>query len=43
MNPKELLIDKSLVEHLISSQFPKWKNLPITPVTPGGWDNRTLD
>lgn len=42
MNPKELLIDKSLVEHLISSQFPKWKNLPITPVTPGGWDNRTF-
>lgn len=41
MNAKQVLIDKSLVHH-VSTQFPEWKNLTITPVEPGGWDNRTF-
>jgi len=39
MQPK---IDESLVKHLIASQIPQWKNLPIRPVANGGWDNRTF-
>jgi aminoglycoside phosphotransferase (APT) family kinase protein len=27
---------------LIESQFPEWSNLPITPVEPQGWDNRSF-
>jgi aminoglycoside phosphotransferase (APT) family kinase protein len=30
------------VERLIAAQFPWWAHLPITPVQPGGWDNRTF-
>jgi aminoglycoside phosphotransferase (APT) family kinase protein len=30
------------VERLIATQFPQWAHLPITPVDPGGWDNRTF-
>lgn len=30
------------VERLIAAQFPQWAHLPITPVEPGGWDNRTF-
>ena len=39
MQPK---IDASLVQNLIASQIPQWKNLPIIPVANGGWDNRTF-
>ncbi len=31
----------SLITELITSQFPVWKNLPIQPVEPCGWDNHT--
>lgn len=37
-----LMIDTPLVQHLIASQFPKWKELTITPIKNGGWDNRTF-
>ena len=37
-----LIIDKNLVHRLISIQFPQWKELPISPVKVGGWDNRTF-
>ncbi len=30
------------VERLIAAQFPQWAHLPVTPVEPGGWDNRTF-
>ena len=30
---------EDLVLRLLSSQFPKWANLPVTIVGPGGWDN----
>lgn len=35
-------IDIPLVQKLIASQFPRWANLSISQVKPGGWDNRTF-
>lgn len=35
-------IDAALVRRLVAAQFPEWAALPIAPVTPGGWDNRTF-
>ena len=35
-------IGVSLVHQLIAQQFPQWAALPIWPVEPGGWDNRTF-
>jgi len=35
-------IDIDLVRNLIATQFPQWRDLPITPVEPGGVDNRTF-
>jgi aminoglycoside phosphotransferase (APT) family kinase protein len=35
-------IDAGLVRRLISAQFPEWAHLPVMPVEPGGWDNRTF-
>ncbi|WP_238412408.1 aminoglycoside phosphotransferase family protein [Saccharothrix deserti] len=34
-------IDAALVKRLIASQFPQWRDLPVTPVEVDGWDNRT--
>jgi len=35
-------INTELAAKLVATQFPKWQDLPITPVTPGGHDNRTF-
>lgn len=35
-------IDAALVARLVAAQFPQWKDEPIRPVEPGGWDNRTF-
>ena len=35
-------IDAQLAAHLISSQFPQWADLPVSPVKLSGWDNRTF-
>lgn len=35
-------IDDALVRRLIAGQFPQWSQLPIRPVTPSSWDNRTF-
>ena len=37
-----MIIDIALVKGLIAEQFPQWAHLPVTPVEPGGWDNRTF-
>lgn len=42
LNIHKVHIDVSLVQRLIASQFPQWKDLPVQPVTHGGWDNRTF-
>ncbi|MDX3072846.1 aminoglycoside phosphotransferase family protein [Streptomyces sp. NPDC088354] len=34
-------IDAPLVRRLVSAQFPRWRDLPVTPVEKDGWDNRT--
>lgn len=39
---KNLAIDTTLVHHLVATQFPLWKDLPICPVACSGWDNRTF-
>lgn len=35
-------INVSLVNQLVTTQFPKWAGLPIKPVEFDGWDNRTF-
>jgi len=37
-----VVIDDTLARRLVSTQFPQWADLPVQPVTPGGWDNRTF-
>lgn len=36
------IIDSALASHLVATQFPQWKDLPIKPVAVSGWDNRTF-
>lgn len=42
MNNKPLIIDEKLARRLVATQFPQWKNLEISTVAVGGWDNRTF-
>ncbi len=35
-------LNAALVKGLIAQQFPHWAHLPVRPVSPGGWDNRTF-
>jgi len=35
-------IDAALAARLVAEQFPEWADLPVVPVDPGGWDNRTF-
>jgi len=35
-------IDERLARRLVDTQFPQWAALPIAPVAPSGWDNRTF-
>lgn len=35
-------INAALVSRLVAAQFPHWADLPVQPVEPGGWDNRTF-
>ncbi len=36
------LIDVTLVQRLLATQFPQWASLPVVPAEPQGWDNRTF-
>lgn len=40
--PETPEITSALVRRLIADQFPRWADLPVTPVAAGGWDNRTF-
>lgn len=42
MNVDDVAIDAALVADLIADQLPQWAGLPVTPVSPQGWDNRTF-
>jgi aminoglycoside phosphotransferase (APT) family kinase protein len=35
-------ITTGLVQALVAEQFPQWRELPVTPVSRQGWDNRTF-
>ncbi|MVA57551.1 aminoglycoside phosphotransferase family protein [Agrobacterium vitis] len=37
-----LTISVELVQRLIADQFPQFSSLPIEPVVPGGWNNRSF-
>lgn len=37
-----MTLDVALVRRLLAAQFPRWAELPIRAVLPGGWDNRTF-
>lgn len=39
---KPVMIDETLVHHLVATQFPQWKNIPVWSVAASGWDNRTF-
>lgn len=41
-NSAELVIDASLVRRLIATQFPRWSDLAVRPIEPGGFDNRSF-
>lgn len=41
-NNKDLNINTALVQELVASQFPQWKNLLVRPVDQSGWDNRSF-
>ncbi|MBB72121.1 MAG: aminoglycoside phosphotransferase [Legionellales bacterium] len=41
-DPSKHPITDTLVTELIVSQFPQWADLAITPMVPGGWDNKTF-
>ncbi|HLF66504.1 MAG TPA: aminoglycoside phosphotransferase family protein [Gammaproteobacteria bacterium] len=43
MNTNQMIIiNEKLVHTLVVRQFPQWKDLPIRPVSRGGWDNKTF-
>ena len=42
MHGDEVRVDAALVRRLIAAQFPRWADLPVSPVEVGGWDNRTF-
>src|SRR5690348_2848702 len=42
MDHKQFIIDENLVQRLISTQFPEWKDLTLRAVARSGWDNRTF-
>ncbi|TGP57058.1 aminoglycoside phosphotransferase family protein [bacterium M00.F.Ca.ET.159.01.1.1] len=37
-----VIIDAGLVRRLVDAQFLDWRDLPVSPVAFGGWDNRTF-
>ena len=42
IHPDRPHLGVSLVRWLVATQFPQWAGLPVKPVEPGGWDNRTF-
>jgi aminoglycoside phosphotransferase (APT) family kinase protein len=40
--PVRLDVTAALVSRLVRTQFPRWAQLPVTPVANGGWDNWTF-
>ena len=42
VNMRAVPVDAKLVSRLVAAQFPQWSDLPVRPVEPDGWDNRTF-
>ena len=42
MTDGRIEVDPALARRLVAAQFPHWAALPVVPVEPGGWDNRTF-
>ena len=42
MDDPQPTIDTDLVRRLVHAQFPQWRDLAVSPVEFGGWDNRTF-
>jgi aminoglycoside phosphotransferase (APT) family kinase protein len=40
--PERVTVDAEQVRRLVGDQFPEWADLPVRPVSNGGWDNRTF-
>jgi aminoglycoside phosphotransferase (APT) family kinase protein len=40
--PQRRIVGPELVRRLIGAQFPRWADLPVRPVSRGGWDNCTF-
>jgi aminoglycoside phosphotransferase (APT) family kinase protein len=38
----KLRVDAAFVRRLVATQFPRWADLPVTPVAHDGWDNWTF-
>ncbi len=42
MSAAAISVNLDLVQAVVKKQFPQYSTLPITPVVPQGWDNRTF-
>ena len=42
MPDDRVAIPTATARALVAAQFPAWAHLPVTPVDPPGWDNRTF-
>lgn len=42
MTDDRIEISAAQVQALVAAQFPQWADLPVRPVLPGGWDNKTF-
>ncbi|MEJ7831465.1 MAG: aminoglycoside phosphotransferase family protein [Nocardioides sp.] len=40
--PKRITVETEQVRRLVSEQLPQWADLPVRPVSDGGWDNWTF-
>ncbi|WP_026208183.1 aminoglycoside phosphotransferase family protein [Catelliglobosispora koreensis] len=40
--PVRIAVEPEHVRRLVEEQFPQWAELPVVPVTKGGWDNWTF-
>ena len=42
MPEDRILIPTVTARALVAARFPAWAHLPVVPVDPPGWDNRTF-
>lgn len=42
MSDDRVIVTAETVRALVAEQFPQWADLPVAPMIPGGWNNRTF-